>query len=71
MSDTNKEPATIVFRRLPSGEVRGEIINKNGEVVAYYTFGNLTDAEINNAIEAFKVENPEVDILPMIQVIGN
>ncbi len=66
-----QDKATVIFRRLSSGEVIGEIINEAGEVVHSKNLGELTDEEIGNVLQAFRQESPDVNIMPMIQVAGN
>ena len=66
-----KDQATILFRRKADGNVVGEVVDSSGKVVSSKEFGNLSDAEIDRIIQAFQAENPEVDVLPTIAVIGN
>ena len=66
-----KDQAAVVFRRLPSGDVVGEIIDASGKIVMSKNFGDLSDEEISLVIGVFKEENPDVDILPGIEVSGN
>ncbi len=67
----DQRQATVVFRRLPNGTVVGEIINNSGKVVDSMNFGALSDMEIRNVLEAFKEENPDVDINPTIEISEN
>lgn len=66
-----KDQATVVFRRRPNGSLVGEIVDSSGTVVMSKEFGNMSDSEIDRIIQAFKDENPEVDVLPTIAVAGN
>ena len=66
-----KDQATILFRRRQNGDVVGEIVDSNGKVVQSKNFGDLSDKEIQNVLEAFQEEYPAVDIYPTIEVAGN
>ena len=66
-----RDQATIIFRRLPDGTVVGEIIDGTGKIVDFKNFGDLSDEEIQNVLEAFKEENPDVALYPTIAVSGN
>jgi hypothetical protein len=66
-----KNRATILFRRLTSGDIVGEIIDPSGKVVMSRNFGKMTSHEIERVIEAYKLENPEADVLPSIEITQN
>jgi len=66
-----KDQATVLFRRLPDGTVVGEIIDGKGKIVDSKNFGDLSDEEIQNVLEAFKEEHPDVAVHPTIAVSGN
>ncbi len=66
-----KDQSTILFRRLKTGDVIGEIVDSNGKIVMSKNFGDLSDKEIQNVLEAFQEEYPDVDIYPTIEVAGN
>lgn len=66
-----KDQATILFRRLKSGNVIGEIVDSTGKVVDSKNFGDLSDEEIQNVLEVFKAENPDVEVHPTIEISGN
>jgi hypothetical protein len=66
-----KNRATILIRRLTSGDVVGEIIDSSGKVVMSRNFGKMTNDEIERVVEAYKIENPEADVLPSIEITQN
>jgi hypothetical protein len=65
-----KDKATVCFRRLPTGEVLGEIVGDDGEVLLSKNFGVLTDEEISRALEVFQAENPAI-VVQAIKLTGN
>jgi hypothetical protein len=65
-----KDKATITFRRSDSGDIIGEITDEDGKVLMTRNFGNITYAEIERAIAAFREENPEMAI-DTIELTGN
>ena len=66
-----KDQGTILFRRLPGGTVVGEITDSYGRVIMSKNFGSLSDTEIRNILKIYKEENPDIDILPTIEIAGN
>jgi hypothetical protein len=65
-----KDKATVCFRRLQTGEVLGEIVGDDGEVLLSKNFGVLTDEEISRALEVFQAENPAI-VVQAIKLTGN
>ena len=65
-----KNKATVCFKRLQSGEVIGEIIGENREVLISRNFGELANEEIERGVVVFQAENPNTVILP-IKLSGN
>lgn len=65
------QQSTVVFRRLASGNMIGEIIDSGGNIVSKKDFGDITDREINNVIAAFQEIYPDVVVLSDIEVAGN
>ncbi|MDA8104098.1 MAG: hypothetical protein M0Z71_01835 [Nitrospiraceae bacterium] len=65
-----KNKATVCFKRLQSGEVIGEIIGENREVLISRNFGELANEEIERGLVVFQAENPNTVILP-IKLTGN
>jgi hypothetical protein len=65
-----KEKATVTFRRTAAGEIIGEIVGENGEVLMSRNFGNMTDEEIERVIAIFQQEHPDTLILP-VKLSGN
>jgi hypothetical protein len=61
---------TVYFRRLPTGEIIGEIVGDGTEVLLLKNFGALTDEEISRILAVFRAENPEVVVHP-IKLISN
>jgi hypothetical protein len=57
-----KDKATITFRRSDSGDIIGEVIDEDGKVLMTRNFGDITYAEIERAILAFREENPDMAI---------
>lgn len=59
------DKATIQFRRNDAGDVVGEIVGENGEVLLSKNFGAMTDEEIERVLAAFQAENPDAVVLPV------
>jgi hypothetical protein len=50
-----KDKATIIYSRLASGEVTGEILNENDLVVSSKSFGIMSEAEYRKILELMQI----------------
>ena len=66
-----EDKATVCFRRLPSGEVIGEIVNAAGAVVVSRNFGKMSVASFNRVLQLLQQTDPSIDMLPVIEMTGN
>jgi hypothetical protein len=66
-----KERATVVFRRLVSGEVLGEIVTESGEVAVSKSFGIMTEDEYRKILKLVEQENPDIGAIETIELSGN
>ncbi len=66
-----KDKATVCFRRLPSGEVVGEIISEAGDILESRNFGVMSEEEYKRVLKLMQRENPDLDALPLIELTGN
>jgi hypothetical protein len=66
-----QDKATVYFRRLPSGEVVGEIINDAGVVIVSRNFGKISVESFNKILELLQQADPSLDMLPPIELTEN
>jgi hypothetical protein len=66
-----KDKATIIFSRLASGEVTGEILNEEGFVVSSRSFGIMSEAEYRKILELMQIEHPDIATFKPIEITGN
>lgn len=63
--------ATAVFRRLPSGDVIGEIIAETGEVIQSRNFGKMSEDEYRKILDLIDRERPDMGAIEPIELSGN
>jgi len=66
-----KDKATIIYSRLASGEVTGEILNEEGFVVSSRSFGIMSEAEYRKILELMQIEHPDIAAFKPIEISGN
>ncbi len=66
-----KDKATVCFRRLADGNVVGEITNEAGVVVESRNFGLLSDEELDRVFKIMRMENPDICLMPTIDLTEN
>jgi hypothetical protein len=66
-----KDKATFCFRRMKTGEVVGEIIYGDGEIMQARNFGVMTEMEFRKVLKIVQQEYPDVAPDEPIELTGN
>jgi hypothetical protein len=66
-----KDKATVACRRAASGEVTGEIINENGEIISSKNFGIMPEEEYRQLLKLIEQEFPDIWQGDTIELTGN
>jgi hypothetical protein len=66
-----KDKALVTFRRSASEEVIGEIVSEAGQIVSSRNFGVMSVEEYKRVLRLVELDNPDVDISPLIELTGN
>jgi len=66
-----KGKATVTFRRSASGDVTGEIINEQGEIVVSRNFGIMTEEEYRRVLKMIEEKYPDIGSDDPIELTGN
>jgi hypothetical protein len=66
-----KDKATVAFRRAASGEVTGEIINENGEIISSKNFGIMTEEGYRRVLKLMEQKFPDIGQGDTIELTGN
>lgn len=65
-----KPKASCHLRRLPGGEVIGEIVGEDGRILETKHFGKYTEKEFERLSEAIKQEIPQLAVTD-VEISGN